>query len=85
MCDYVNRWLFHNIYLSCVIILNVVCSIIYVFVYCFQAVGISVEFCSHIVHAFTVSTKSGSVEKATDALSNMGSSVRNIYFHILNV
>ncbi|GLV43405.1 Niemann-Pick type C-1a [Carabus blaptoides fortunei] len=40
-----------------------------------MTVGISVEFCSHIVHAFAASTKTGSVEKATDALNNMGSSV----------
>lgn len=37
--------------------------------------GISVEFCSHIVRAFSVSTKSTRVERAEDALAHMGSSV----------
>ncbi|KAI1902029.1 hypothetical protein AGOR_G00040500 [Albula goreensis] len=37
--------------------------------------GISVEFCSHIVRAFSVSTKSTRVERAEEALAHMGSSV----------
>uniref|UniRef100_A0A8C6V3J7 Niemann-Pick disease, type C1 n=1 Tax=Neogobius melanostomus TaxID=47308 RepID=A0A8C6V3J7_9GOBI len=37
--------------------------------------GISVEFCSHIVRAFTVSVKSTRVERAEEALAHMGSSV----------
>ncbi|NXH16805.1 NPC1 protein, partial [Bucco capensis] len=37
--------------------------------------GISVEFCSHVTRAFTVSTKGSRVERAKEALSHMGSSV----------
>ncbi|KAJ6662145.1 hypothetical protein lerEdw1_012610 [Lerista edwardsae] len=37
--------------------------------------GISVEFCSHVTRAFTVSTKATRRERAEDALSHMGSSV----------
>ncbi|XP_004465177.1 NPC intracellular cholesterol transporter 1 [Dasypus novemcinctus] len=37
--------------------------------------GISVEFCSHITRAFTMSTKGSRVERAEEALSHMGSSV----------
>ncbi|KAI5940186.1 NPC intracellular cholesterol transporter 1 [Manis javanica] len=37
--------------------------------------GISVEFCSHITRAFTVSVKGSRVERAEEALSHMGSSV----------
>ncbi|XP_010585114.1 NPC intracellular cholesterol transporter 1 isoform X1 [Loxodonta africana] len=37
--------------------------------------GISVEFCSHITRAFTVSTKGSRVSRAEEALSHMGSSV----------
>uniref|UniRef100_A0AAY5ECK4 SSD domain-containing protein n=1 Tax=Electrophorus electricus TaxID=8005 RepID=A0AAY5ECK4_ELEEL len=37
--------------------------------------GISVEFCSHIVRGFSVSTKATRVERAQEALSHMGSSV----------
>ncbi|MGH0137993.1 UNVERIFIED_CONTAM: hypothetical protein FKN15_065324 [Acipenser sinensis] len=37
--------------------------------------GISVEFCSHIVRAFSVSTKTTRVERAEEALAYMGSSV----------
>ncbi|KAJ8272945.1 hypothetical protein GJAV_G00095340 [Gymnothorax javanicus] len=37
--------------------------------------GISVEFCSHITRAFSVSTRSSRVERAEEALANMGSSV----------
>ncbi|CAL8072940.1 unnamed protein product [Orchesella dallaii] len=39
------------------------------------AVGISVEFCTHIVHAFQVSQESSRVDRARDSLVNMGSSV----------
>ncbi|XP_033855505.3 NPC intracellular cholesterol transporter 1-like [Acipenser ruthenus] len=37
--------------------------------------GISVEFCSHIVRAFSVSTKTTRVERAEEALAYMGCSV----------
>ncbi|XP_063075415.1 NPC intracellular cholesterol transporter 1 [Engraulis encrasicolus] len=37
--------------------------------------GISVEFCSHIVRAFSTSTKGSRVERAEEALAHMGSSV----------
>ena len=40
-----------------------------------QAVGISVEFCSHIVRSFSVSTLPRRVDRATDALIKTGSSV----------
>lgn len=47
-----------------------------------QSCGISVEFCSHIVRAFSVSTKSSRVERAEEALAHMGSSVSDIFFTI---
>nr|AAB63372.1 NPC1 [Mus musculus] len=37
--------------------------------------GISVEFCSHITRAFTMSTKGSRVSRAEEALAHMGSSV----------
>ncbi|KAJ7338746.1 hypothetical protein JRQ81_012648 [Phrynocephalus forsythii] len=37
--------------------------------------GISVEFCSHVTRAFTISTKPTRTERAEEALSHMGSSV----------
>ena len=40
-----------------------------------QAVGISVEFCSHIARAFTVNRQNSRVERAKEALAKMGSSV----------
>ncbi|BFZ21461.1 hypothetical protein BsWGS_24500 [Bradybaena similaris] len=40
-----------------------------------MAIGISVEFCSHIIRAFTISIKPTRKERAKDALSYMGSSV----------
>ncbi|CAH1247347.1 NPC1 [Branchiostoma lanceolatum] len=40
-----------------------------------MAMGISVEFCSHVVRAFAVSTKTSRVERAKEALVHMGSSV----------
>jgi Niemann-Pick C1 protein len=44
-------------------------------VFVFQALGISVEFCSHLVHSFSVSTQENRVRRAADCLTNMGSSV----------
>ena len=46
---------------------------------CVQAVGISVEFCSHIVRAFAVCTLPTRKERAGEALSRMGSSVSVLY------
>ncbi|OWF43470.1 Niemann-Pick C1 protein [Mizuhopecten yessoensis] len=40
-----------------------------------MAIGISVEFCAHITRAFAVSLLPTRVERARDALANMGSSV----------
>ncbi|XP_043485324.1 NPC intracellular cholesterol transporter 1 isoform X2 [Leptopilina heterotoma] len=40
-----------------------------------MAVGIAVEFCSHLVHSFSVSVKATRVDRVADALTNMGSSV----------
>lgn len=40
-----------------------------------QSCGISVEFCSHIVRAFSISVKKNRVERAEEALAHMGSSV----------
>ncbi|XP_061835240.2 NPC intracellular cholesterol transporter 1 isoform X1 [Nerophis lumbriciformis] len=40
-----------------------------------MACGISVEFCSHVVRAFSISMKKTRVERAEEALANMGSSV----------
>ncbi|KAJ0174474.1 hypothetical protein K1T71_009582 [Dendrolimus kikuchii] len=40
-----------------------------------MAVGIAVEFCSHLVHSFSVSPGSSRVERAKDSLTKMGSSV----------
>lgn len=40
-----------------------------------MAVGIAVEFCSHLVHTFSVSLESSREERASDALIRMGSSV----------
>ncbi|XP_017281567.1 NPC intracellular cholesterol transporter 1 [Kryptolebias marmoratus] len=37
--------------------------------------GIAVEFCSHIVRAFSISVKKNRVERAEEALAHMGSSV----------
>ncbi|XP_033180820.1 NPC intracellular cholesterol transporter 1 homolog 1b-like [Bombus impatiens] len=39
------------------------------------AAGISVEFCSHIIHSYLKSTKKTKIDRASDALNNMGSSV----------
>ncbi|XP_059177253.1 NPC intracellular cholesterol transporter 1-like isoform X2 [Physella acuta] len=40
-----------------------------------MAIGISVEFCSHIIRAFAISVLTTRKERAKDALSHMGSSV----------
>lgn len=40
-----------------------------------QSCGISVEFCSHIVRAFSISMKKKKVGRAEEALAHMGSSV----------
>ncbi|KAF3419806.1 hypothetical protein E2986_12764, partial [Frieseomelitta varia] len=40
------------------------------------AAGISVEFCSHIIHSYLKSTKNTKLDRASDALNEMGSSVR---------
>ncbi|XP_054268696.1 NPC intracellular cholesterol transporter 1-like [Macrosteles quadrilineatus] len=40
-----------------------------------MAIGISVEFCSHIVHAFSESMKETKILRAGDALVNVGTSV----------
>ncbi|XP_053696589.1 NPC intracellular cholesterol transporter 1 isoform X2 [Sabethes cyaneus] len=40
-----------------------------------MAVGISVEFCSHLVHSFSVSVEETREKRSADALTRMGSSV----------
>lgn len=40
-----------------------------------MAVGIAVEFCSHLVHSFSMSVKSTRVERVSDALTKVGSSI----------
>lgn len=40
-----------------------------------MAVGIAVEFCSHLVHSFSVSIKPTRKERAADSLVRMGSSI----------
>ncbi|XP_014262096.1 Niemann-Pick C1 protein isoform X2 [Cimex lectularius] len=40
-----------------------------------MAIGIGVEFCSHIVHSYVMSTKETKVQRAADAITNIGSSV----------
>ncbi|XP_053570950.1 NPC intracellular cholesterol transporter 1 [Bombina bombina] len=56
-------WLW-NISLNAVSLVNLV-----------MTCGISVEFCSHVTRAFSVSTKGSRVQRAEDALAHMGSSV----------
>ncbi|XP_051944348.1 NPC intracellular cholesterol transporter 1 [Hippocampus zosterae] len=56
-------WLW-NISLNAVSLVNLV-----------MACGISVEFCSHLVRAFSVSMKKSRVDRAEEALAHMGSSV----------
>lgn len=55
---------FWNISLNAVSLVNLV-----------MAVGISVEFCSHLVHSFSTSVEPTRVERAADALTKMGSSI----------
>lgn len=55
---------FWNISLNAVSLVNLV-----------MAVGISVEFCSHLVHSFSVSIFETRERRAADALTKMGSSV----------
>ena len=40
-----------------------------------MAIGIAVEFCSHLVHSFSVSVQTTRLERASDALTRMGSSI----------
>ncbi|KAH8287955.1 hypothetical protein KR018_009760 [Drosophila ironensis] len=40
-----------------------------------MAVGISVEFCSHLVHSFSISKSVSQIDRAADSLSKMGSSI----------
>jgi Niemann-Pick C1 protein len=40
-----------------------------------MAVGISVEFCSHLVHSFSVSVEETKVKRSADSLTQMGSSI----------
>lgn len=42
---------------------------------CLQAVGISVEFVSHMTRSFALSIKLTRVERAKEATANMGSAV----------
>lgn len=55
---------FWNISLNAVSLVNLV-----------MAVGISVEFCSHLVHSFSVSMDETRVQRAAHALTKMGSSI----------
>ncbi|XP_055301385.1 NPC intracellular cholesterol transporter 1 isoform X4 [Sitodiplosis mosellana] len=55
---------FWNISLNAVSLVNLV-----------MAVGISVEFCSHLVHSFAVSMEETRVRRAADSLTKMGSSI----------
>lgn len=58
-------------------VLHIVMSLLFVVILLsvLQAVGISVEFCSHLVHSFAVSVKETRLQRAADALTSMGSSV----------
>lgn len=55
---------FWNISLNAVSLVNLV-----------MAVGISVEFCSHLVHSFGASMEETRVRRSADALTKMGSSI----------
>ncbi|KAH8410547.1 hypothetical protein KR009_000183, partial [Drosophila setifemur] len=55
---------FWNISLNAVSLVNLV-----------MAVGISVEFCSHLVHSFSTSKSLSQIDRAADSLSKMGSSI----------
>jgi hypothetical protein len=62
---------------DCGTVLDIVMNLLFVIILLsvLQAVGISVEFCSHLVHSFAVSVKETRLQRAADALTNMGSSV----------
>ncbi|XP_069161595.1 LOW QUALITY PROTEIN: NPC intracellular cholesterol transporter 1-like [Procambarus clarkii] len=62
--DMMGMMYWWNISLNAVSLVNLV-----------MAVGISVEFCSHVTHAFATSIRPSRVERAREALANMGSSV----------
>ncbi|RZF39227.1 hypothetical protein LSTR_LSTR010321 [Laodelphax striatellus] len=55
---------FWNISLNAVSLVNLV-----------MAVGISVEFCSHIIHSFAMSVKENRIKRVSEALVKIGSSV----------
>jgi Niemann-Pick C1 protein len=40
-----------------------------------MTVGISIEFCSHLVHSYSVSTMESRLERSRDAITKMGSSI----------
>lgn len=46
-----------------------------IFFFSLQSVGIATEFCTHIIHHFTMSNEKGRVARANDSLVNMGISV----------
>ncbi|XP_071542748.1 NPC intracellular cholesterol transporter 1-like [Panulirus ornatus] len=62
--DMMGMMYWWNISLNAVSLVNLV-----------MAAGISVEFCSHVTHAFATSIKPSRVERAHEALATMGSSV----------
>lgn len=64
VCDLLGLMYLWDISLNAVSLVNLI-----------MAVGISVEFCSHITRAFAISTWPTRKERAKDALANMGSSV----------
>ncbi|XP_074041051.1 NPC intracellular cholesterol transporter 1 isoform X2 [Leptinotarsa decemlineata] len=61
LCGLLYWW---NIPLNAISLVNLV-----------MAVGISVEFCSHLVHSFSMSVMPSRIERAADALTKMGSSI----------
>lgn len=64
IADMMGLMYWWNISLNAVSLVNLV-----------MAVGISVEFCSHVTHAFAKSLKPTRLERAHEALATMGSSV----------
>ena len=48
-------------------------------IFIIKAAGISVEFCSHIVHGYLISKRSSREGKASEALSEIGSSVSYLF------
>lgn len=48
-----------------------------------QAIGISVEFCSHIARAFATSNGKTRKERASEALYKMGPPVKKIKYYII--